>query len=310
MSKESSNNTTVIIVTYNAMTWLQKCLNSIPNEYPVIVVDNHSGDATVSYIKENFPKIHLIENTENKGFGQANNQGISHALADGAEAVFLLNQDAYLENDTVSTLENVCAQHKDFGVLSPIHWNGTRKTLDRNFHYYATRSIPMVSDLLRKENLDTVYEVPFVNAAGWFIPKSTLNTIGGFDPLFFHYGEDENYCQRLRYHGLKVGIVPTSHLIHDRQDRVVAKPSYASEAYFMDWKRKMLLKYADINTADAMQDLQNLISKKKRAYLKATLRFRLNNKHILKQELAYLASIKPLVSTSRQKNKVKFNHYL
>lgn len=85
------------------MQWLQKCLDSCKG-YQVIIVDNNSTDGTVSFIKENFPNIHLIPQTENLGFGQANNIGIKYALEQRAEYVFLLNQDAYLQEGCLGNL--------------------------------------------------------------------------------------------------------------------------------------------------------------------------------------------------------------
>ena len=81
----------VVIVTYNGVQWIRKCLQSC-QDYPVVVVDNQSTDATVEIIQNEFPKVHLIEESKNHGFGQANNIGISYALNKGADYVFLLNQ--------------------------------------------------------------------------------------------------------------------------------------------------------------------------------------------------------------------------
>src|SRR5690606_10797046 len=52
-------------------------------------------------------------------------------------------------------------------------------------------------------------------------PRNTLRVVGGFNPTFFHYGEDDNYCQRVKYFDLKIGVVPSAIIYHDREDRVV-----------------------------------------------------------------------------------------
>ncbi|MBZ9787851.1 glycosyltransferase [Psychroflexus sp. CAK57W] len=93
-------NTYVIIVTYNAMSWIDRCLQST-GDYPVVVVDNASTDQTVVHIQSNYPKATLLPQNKNLGFGQGNNVGISYALNQGAEHVFLLNQDAYLVVDVL-----------------------------------------------------------------------------------------------------------------------------------------------------------------------------------------------------------------
>lgn len=107
------NNVYIIIVTFNGMQWLSKCLEStIP--YPVIIVDNDSTDGTVDYIKKHYSEVKLFVNKENLGFGQANNIGISYALQHGAGYVFLLNQDAYLQKSAIGKLIET---HKKIRIL-------------------------------------------------------------------------------------------------------------------------------------------------------------------------------------------------
>ena len=85
---------------------------------------NASGDGTVEYIKENYPEIMLIESKENLGFGKGNNLAMRYALDHGCDYVFLLNQDAWLdENDTIEKLVEVAQRHPEYGILSPMHMN-------------------------------------------------------------------------------------------------------------------------------------------------------------------------------------------
>jgi GT2 family glycosyltransferase len=67
--------------------------------------------------------------------------------------------------------------------------------------------------------LKGIYEIEFVNAAAWLISAECIRTVGFFEPLFFLYGEDNNYLQRVTYHGLKIGIAPQSRIYHDRETR-------------------------------------------------------------------------------------------
>lgn len=112
--------TVIIIVTYNGMPWLEKCLTSC-QDYSVIVVDNCSTDGTVKFINTHFSKVKVLELSVNLGFGKANNLGIRKALEEEADSVFLLNQDAYLDNDTISVLKEASKTNSKYGVLSPIH---------------------------------------------------------------------------------------------------------------------------------------------------------------------------------------------
>ena len=101
------DSTFIVIVTFNGMQWIEKCLNSVHSVYKIVVVDNYSSDDTVAYIKNKCPRAKLLLQSKNLGFGAANNIGISYALNQGADYVFLLNQDVYIESNTIDKLIEV-----------------------------------------------------------------------------------------------------------------------------------------------------------------------------------------------------------
>jgi len=216
----------VIVVTYNGLKWIDKCLGSLRNsriELQPVVIDNHSTDGTVEYIKTNYPGVHLIENSENSGFGKANNIGLEYAIKNNCDYVFLLNQDAWIEPDTISNLVEIHKRNPIYGILSPLHLSGNKEELDYNFSIYisADRCPRFVSDLiLKRAELQEVYTINFVNAALWLICRECLEVVGGFDPIFPHYGEDDDYIYRVHYHQLKVGICPAVRACHDRPQNV------------------------------------------------------------------------------------------
>lgn len=298
----------VIIVTYNGMKWLAECLNSCM-DYPIVIVDNGSDDDTVAYIKNNYPQTHLLAQEKNLGFGQANNLGISHALTQGADYVFLLNQDAYLQEGCLETLLEVQKGNPQYGILSPIHLNGKGNRLDQNFsNYVSYKNNPdFYSDFVLKKPLQAIYGVPFVNAAGWLLSRDILETVGGFDPIFFHYGEDDNYCQRARYHDFKIGVVPNAFLFHDREDREKVSPNPVD--YFINRERGLKDKYANINV-DNVGELEKLLRKRKRALVKLFLRLRFSKLPAARQELHIVEKVLQEVYFSRNTNQVKDKHYL
>lgn len=261
----------ILIVTYNAMPWIQKCLESC-RDLKVIVVDNNSSDGTVRFIKENFPKVHVLPQKENLGFGQGNNMGIRYALEQGTDFVFLLNQDAYLQEGCIEKLVAVQQQHPGYGILSPIHYNGAGSNLDDKFLLYLNRykiQETLLFDTF-KNSLSEIYSIEFVNAAGWLITRKCLETVGGFDPLFFHYGEDRNYCQRVQYHGFKVGIVPTALIYHDREDRSQQNIEKYSEKYYKEFERYLKVDWADINLPNFVEKYTartNYLRSKRRRFL-------------------------------------------
>ncbi|OYQ31873.1 glycosyl transferase [Flavobacterium cyanobacteriorum] len=198
----------VVIVTYNGARWIDKNITSLlASSYPVhiIAVDNNSADDS-ALLLEKYP-VDLIKAPENLGFGKANNIGMKRALAQGADYVFLLNQDAWVFEDTVSGLVSKMEADPLIGLLSPLHYSADGITLDGNFAVYYNR---------KSSEKGTIAFVPFVNAAAWMLSRQCIERTGLFEPLFGHYGEDRNYCGRVRYHNFVIGIDASSKIVHDR----------------------------------------------------------------------------------------------
>jgi GT2 family glycosyltransferase len=201
----------VVIVTFNGEIWIKKNLNSLfKTNYPIeiIIVDNASTDETIPIIKE-YNAIELIQNKNNLGFGKANNIGIDLALKKGADAIFLLNQDTWIFENTISNLAEVLFENPNLGIVSPLHFSAEESILDENFNTYYNR-------FNKEEDSESLRIVPFVNAAAWLVSKECLSKTGYFDPIFNHYGEDRNYCERVKYHGFKIGVAKKAAICHDR----------------------------------------------------------------------------------------------
>ena len=209
----------VIVVTYNGEKWIDKCFGSL-NEtsipLQILAIDNGSSDNTVSLIKNKFPEVDIIETGSNLGFGKANNIGLKKALDENADYVFLLNQDAWVERDTIKYLVETAVKNPEYGIISPFHFLPGHQKLEWHFSTYISpeKCKDLYSDIYFN-NTKEIYELDFVNAAAWLISKKCLSTVGGFDPLFPHYGEDDDYCNRLIYKNLKIGVAPGSIITHD-----------------------------------------------------------------------------------------------
>lgn len=297
----------IIIVTFNGMPWLKKCLDSC-SEYSVVVVDNASTDETVSFIEANYSNVTLKKQSKNLGFGQANNQGIRYALDQGAEQVFLLNQDAYLREGCLENLVTVQKMHLKYGILSPIHLNGKGNRLDKLFsNYISYRNNPdFYSDFILTNPLKEIYEVPFINAAGWLMTRELLENVGGFDPLFFHYGEDDNYCQRAHYHNFKIGVVPVAFIHHDREQR---KVKVNRDDLILKLERRLKKRYADINIANTAE-LKNSLKKKRRVLIKLFLSFKFSKMEFVRQEIGVIKKVMLEIEQSRKTNMNRGMHYL
>lgn len=293
----------VIVVTYKGMQWYDHCFTSLRNSsIPIqtIVVDNASGDGTAEYIKENYPEILFVESKENLGFGKGNNLALKYAYEHGCDYVFLLNQDAWLyENDTIEKLVEVAQRHPEYGILSPMHKCADKEALNMMLEYGSnTYSMRLLSDLYCC-CVNDIYETNYVNAAAWLLPRETISNLGGFDPLFFHYGEDDDYLNRAKYHKIKIGIIPSTIIIHDHN------PGESSE-----FSRKLARQASYDNLSDLLNlnkpfNYHSLRRYLLRKYIKALLNRNRESRIYFRDRMAYVKRMRHGVENSRDKNKIK-----
>lgn len=208
----------VIIVTYNGMKWIERCLSSLSAssvQAEVVVIDNGSSDGTREYVPSTFPDVTWMPQDKNLGFGQGNNVGLRYALDAGADYVLLLNQDASV---SATAIEEMLAVSDGTNVVSPVQMNGDGSKLDYMFKKaICKKNTDIVEDILSGKPLKEAYRIGEVAAACWFMPISILRTVGGFNPLFFHYGEDNNYYQRMVYHKRSMTLATKAKIYHDRE---------------------------------------------------------------------------------------------
>lgn len=211
----------VIIITYNGMQWMDRCLGSIrASSVPLdaYIVDNGSTDGTQEFIRTNYPEMIFEQSGENLGFGKANNKGLQYALDNNYDYVYLLNQDAWIFPNTIQALVGCHLKYPQYGVLSPFQLQANMKCLDVNFNQVCSTCSNFINDAYFNR-IKEVYATDTVMAAHWLISRECLMKVGGFSPTFPHYGEDKNYTNRVYFHKLSVGIVPVAKAVHDRENR-------------------------------------------------------------------------------------------
>ena len=293
----------VIIVTYKGKQWYDRCFTSLrESTLPVqtIVVDNASNDGSVEYIKEHYPEIHLIESKENLGFGKGNNLALRYAYEQGCDYVFLLNQDAWLDDpDVLNKLVSLSQKHPEYGIISPMNIAPDKQSLNMMIEYGNTAySKRMLSDLYCG-TVKEIYQTNYVNAAAWLLPRKTLSELGGFDPLIFHYGEDDDYLNRARYHGIKVGISLDSRIVHDHKS-----------GEYNAWSKELVRKSAvddlelflDLN---APFDYHALRKTWMRRYIKSLFRGKAKERKTAAYKMRYLRKMRDSIEYSRKTNMIK-----
>src|SRR5690606_3631154 len=98
------------------------------------------------------------------------------------------------------------------------------------------------------KELKNLYNFKMVNAAAWLLPKHTLDIVGGFHPMFFLYGEDDNYCQRVLYHQLKIGICPMAIVRHDSNNKYHILHGKNNKKILDKFLNQIRVEYADVNS--------------------------------------------------------------
>lgn len=222
----------VIIISYNVKEFLhqsllslQKTLSGFKSE--IIVVDNASVDGSKRIIKKEFPDIQLIENDDNVGFARACNQGLE--IAEG-KYLLLLNPDTLLQEDTVPKMIKFFEDHPEAGAAGCkiLNADGTLQKACRRSFPTPSVAIPKMLGLSRlfpqnklfaKYNLtykdpDKLTEVDAVSGSFLMLRKEVYDQIGGLDEDYFMYGEDLDFCYRIKEAGWKIYYVPDTQIVH------------------------------------------------------------------------------------------------
>lgn len=221
----------VAIAHWNLCNLLRDCLESVyanANEVSleVIVVDNGSTDGSVEMVKENFPHVRLIENTQNVGFNIATNQAIR---ASGAKYVLLLNNDTVVPPGTLAKLVNYMDAHPRVGIVGPrlIYPDGR---LQLSCHHFATvqsalwmalflyRAFPR-SERFGRYNMtywdhDDTREVDWIMATCMLVRREAVSEVGLLDERAFAGGADADWCYRFWKAGWPVVFYHEATVIH------------------------------------------------------------------------------------------------
>jgi len=241
---EKVNKIAIKIVKYDGEKWLEKCIGPLYgyDNIKIVVVDNASSDNTVELIKKKYENVELIESKINLGFGQANNKGFDYAIANNYDFVFLLNQDASIDIKNLNQLIGKVINDPAIGIISPVHYKNEEE-IENLFKYYIKEN--KLEDFVGSNK---IHSVDFVNAALWLIPINVLKKIGGFNPLFFHYGEDVDYVNRIKYNNFQVIIDFNSKAYHYREySKEVFQSKFKRKAYFGPWPVKYFTILSNVN---------------------------------------------------------------
>lgn len=213
-----------VVVTYNALPWVEQALESV-RETELVIVDHGSTDGTLGRVRERFPEAIVLEQ-ENKGFGAGNNAGM---LAASGRWYLLLNSDAWLEPGALDALVAFAEAHPDAAVVGPRLLN-TDRTLQRSVRGFpslwriateylflrklAPRSRALNAFYAGGFDHDTAREAEFLMGSVLLVRPEAVEAVGGFDERYFMFSEETDWCYRFREAGWKVWFFPGAEAVH------------------------------------------------------------------------------------------------
>jgi GT2 family glycosyltransferase len=216
LSIAAQPNVTCILVNWNGWRDTIECIKTLKQgkyqHLTIVVVDNGSKDGSISKIKAAHPDVVLLESENNLGFAGGNNIGIRYALTQGAEYVWLLNNDTEPAPDALSALVAKALTDRHIGAVASICyyannpstvqvWAGARVNLWIGYGRNSTEPHP-------DDWFHSLY------GASMLIASSAIEDVGMLDEGFFHYWEETEFCLRLRQKNWLLAAAPKSRVLH------------------------------------------------------------------------------------------------
>lgn len=223
-------NLSIVIVNWNTREILRECLESV-FESPggraaqVIVIDNASDDGSAEMVAERFPQVLLLRNTENRGFAAANNQGFEQATG---RHVLLLNSDTLVHGDVLAASVAWLDAHPDVAamgcrVLNP---DGTMQRTCSMYPSVLNQAL-MASGLWKLSwprflgryqmshwQRDSERDVEVISGCYLLVRREVIDSVGMLDESFFFFGEETDWCRRMRDAGWRLVFSPVGEITH------------------------------------------------------------------------------------------------
>jgi hypothetical protein len=231
------DNIFIVLVNWNLKEDTLDCVDSLLKagilSSRIIVVDQGSTDGSVEEITGRYNStIQIIENKQNLGYADGVNRGAIRALDLGAEWVMVMNNDTTVSPTLFEELAKTANQNPQVSIFGPMilyHHDPDR------IWFLGDRLIPgtlitysLYKDKIPPDKIPNILSVDFVSGCGMMIRSDIFRKVGHFDTSFFMYGEEVDFCQRVRQSGYKLASVPNAKMWHKvslsaNQDRLKSR---------------------------------------------------------------------------------------
>jgi GT2 family glycosyltransferase len=210
-----------IVLAYNGIDLTLECLATLRNQdYPnlhLLVVDNASTDDTVEILRAQAPDVEVLPANANLGYAGGNNLGMRHALEQGADLLFLVNNDTRLDAHCVTALVEEIRQAPTCGAVGPMvyTWDNWQTISSAGGVVdWATADAINVGAGEADQGQFAARSVDFVNGCGIMVSKTAVERVGLIDERFFMYWEETDWCVRMQEAGLDVRFQPAAKMQH------------------------------------------------------------------------------------------------
>jgi GT2 family glycosyltransferase len=236
----------VIILNWNGRPYLPDCLGALfASTYPhftVTLVDNHSGDESVAYVRDHFPQVNIIEAGANLGYAGGNNLGLRRTDAPFA---ILLNPDVYVQPNWLAAMIRPFQQDPRTGIVGcKLHYPDGQTLQHAGGYLIPPRALPGHHGIGQRDEgqYDSRREVEYVIGAAMALRRQMLADIGLLDEDFFLYFEDADLCYRARAAGYRAMYEPAATAVHvESATTVKNSPAYLRRFHGGRWR--FLLKH-------------------------------------------------------------------
>ena len=201
----SRQNLSVVIVSYISEEVIYNCIESIPKDINILIVDNSGNKEFKLIIEEKYSNAKCIMSLENLGMGAGNNLGLKHSTTDFA---LILNPDVVLENNTIDELISASKEIESFAVIAPI----IKPDINLNYKLFDENK--------KIENSINPFKVKSVDGFAMLLNVKKINQIDNFknfeffDENIFLYLENDDFCKRLVDNNEDIYVVPKSKINH------------------------------------------------------------------------------------------------
>jgi len=262
MTKDTKNYPCVyiIVLNWNNRQATLECLNSLRDlqysNYHVVVVDNSSTDGSAHAVRTSFPDVHLVQTGENLGYAGGNNAGIRFALAQGADYVWLLNNDTVVAPDALHALVKTARADPRIAFAgSKIYFHDQP---DRLWYAGATieleaggRAVHLGCGQVDTGQFDATTDVGYVTGCSLLASRTAIDVLGPLPEEYFLYFEETDWNVAAHRKGFRTVLAPGSRVWH-RYD--LAKEHHPRYMYYTSRNRiRLVQKYAPRHVLQAVR---------------------------------------------------------